>query len=284
MENNLQISNLSKHYKDFSLKNISFDLPCGAIMGLIGENGAGKTTTIKAILNMIKIDGGQILIFGKDHIAGEQKIKEQVGIVLDKGFFYEEINPEEICLIMLKTVKAFDKAKFYEYLKLFELPSKPIKSFSRGMLVKLKIAIALSRPARLLILDEPTSGLDPVVRTEILDLLQEFVQDEEKSILISSHITSDLEQIADYISYINNGELVFCQNKDSLLEQYGILRCDQSELSLIDKSLIVGTRKSQFNIEALIKNKAAIKRAYPELTVDKATIDEIMLYHVRRDK
>lgn len=284
MENNLQISNLSKHYKDFSLKNISFDLPCGAIMGLIGENGAGKTTTIKAILNMIKIDGGQILIFGKDHIAGEQKIKEQVGIVLDKGFFYEEINPEEICLIMLKTVKAFDKAKFYEYLKLFELPSKPIKSFSRGMLVKLKIAIALSRPARLLILDEPTSGLDPVVRTEILDLLQEFVQDEEKSILISSHITSDLEQIADYISYINNGELVFCQNKDSLLEQYGILRCDQSELSLIDKSLIVGTRKNQFNIEALIKNKAAIKRAYPELTVDKATIDEIMLYHVRRDK
>lgn len=284
MENNLQISNLSKHYKDFSLKNISFDLPCGAIMGLIGENGAGKTTTIKAILNMIKIDGGQILIFGKDHIAGEQKIKEQVGIVLDKGFFYEEINPEEICLIMLKTVKAFDKAKFYEYLKLFELPSKPIKSFSRGMLVKLKIAIALSRPARLLILDEPTSGLDPVVRTEILDLLQEFVQDEEKSILISSHITSDLEQIADYISYINNGELVFCQNKDSLLEQYGILRCDQSELSLIDKSLIVGTRKNQFNIEALIKNKAAIKRAYPKLTVDKATIDEIMLYHVRRDK
>lgn len=284
MENNLQISNLSKHYKDFSLKNISFDLPCGAIMGLIGENGAGKTTTIKAILNMIKIDGGQILIFGKDHIAGEQKIKEQVGIVLDKGFFYEEITPEEICLIMLKTVKAFDKAKFYEYLKLFELPSKPIKSLSRGMLVKLKIAIALSRPARLLILDEPTSGLDPVVRTEILDLLREFVQDEEKSILISSHITSDLEQIADYISYINNGELVFCQNKDSLLEQYGILRCEQSELSLIDKSLIVGTRKNQFNIEALIKNKAALKRAYPELTVDKATIDEIMLYHVRRDK
>lgn len=284
MENNLQISNLSKHYKDFSLKNISFDLPCGAIMGLIGENGAGKTTTIKAILNMIKIDGGQILIFGKDHIACEQKIKEQVGIVLDKGFFYEEITPEEICLIMLKTVKAFDKAKFYEYLKLFELPSKPIKSLSRGMLVKLKIAIALSRPARLLILDEPTSGLDPVVRTEILDLLREFVQDEEKSILISSHITSDLEQIADYISYINNGELVFCQNKDSLLEQYGILRCEQSELSLIDKSLIVGTRKNQFNIEALIKNKAALKRAYPELTVDKATIDEIMLYHVRRDK
>ena len=284
MENNLQIRNLSKHYKDFSLKNISFDLPCGVIMGLIGENGAGKTTIIKAILNMIKIDGGQILVFGKDHIACEQEIKEQVSIVLDKGFFYEEITPEEIGLAMTKMVQTFDKAKFYDYLRLFDLPLKPIKSLSRGMVVKLKIAAALSRPARLLILDEPTSGLDPVVRTEILDILREFVQDEEKSILISSHITSDLEQIADYITYIHNGKLVFCENKDRLLEQFGVLRCAKPELDLIDKRLIVGARQNEFNIEALVNDREAIINAYPQLTVDKASIDEIMLYHVRRDK
>jgi len=284
MENNLQIHNLSKHYKDFSLQNISIDLPCGVIMGLIGENGAGKTTTIKAILNMIKRDSGEILVFGKDNIQAEQEIKEQVSVVLDQGFFYEGVTPEEVCLVMQKIVKDFDKKKFNEYLSRFNLPKKPIKDMSRGMMVKLKLAAALARPARLLILDEPTSGLDPIVRTEILDILRDFVQDEKKSILISSHITSDLEQIADYIAFIHNGKLVFCENKDQLLNNYGLLRCDDAELNLLNKSLIIGKRKNEFNTEALVKNKQAIKDAYPQLTVDKATIDEIMLYHVRRDK
>ena len=209
MENILEVKNLNKRYKEFELKNINLSLPHGMIMGLIGENGAGKTTTIKSILNLIRIDSGEIKIFGLDLGKDEKEIKENVGVVLDDSFLSEYLTGKDINKIMKKIYKNWDEELFFKYLKEFNLPIDKIsKEFSSGMKMKLKIAVALSHKPKLLILDEPTSGLDPVARNEILDIFQDFIENGENSILVSSHITSDLEHVADYITFINNGEIV----------------------------------------------------------------------------
>ena len=225
MENILEVKNLNKRYKEFELKNINLSLPHGMIMGLIGENGAGKTTTIKSILNLIRIDSGEIKIFGLDLGKDEKEIKENVGVVLDDSFLSEYLTGKDINKIMKKIYKNWDEELFFKYLKEFNLPIDKIsKEFSSGMKMKLKIAVALSHKPKLLILDEPTSGLDPVARNEILDIFQDFIENGENSILVSSHITSDLEHVADYITFINNGEIVMCKDKDELLEKYGIVK------------------------------------------------------------
>lgn len=236
MENVLEIKNLSKKYENFALKNINLELQKGTIMGIIGENGAGKSTTIKAILNIITKDRGEIKIFGKDYQANEKEIKEQIGVVLDDSFLSEYLNPTDINKIMKNFYQNWDEDLYFSYIEKFKLPKNKIaKEFSSGMKMKLKIATAISHHPKLLILDEPTSGLDPVARNEILDIFQDFIQDEENSIFLSSHITTDLEHIADYITFINEGEIVLSKTRDELMDDYGIVKCTQKEFEKIGK-------------------------------------------------
>ncbi len=278
MESAFKITNLSKSYKDFKLDNVNIELPKGCIMGFIGENGAGKSTTIKLILDLIHRDNGNITVLGKDNKKELNLVKENIGVVMDECFFPENITAKDINLIMKNIYKTWDEKKFNNLLNYFTLPEKKIiKEYSRGMKMKLSIAVALSHDSKLLILDEATSGLDPIIRDEILDVFLEFIQDEEHSIFVSSHIISDLEKICDYITFIHKGKIIFSEAKDSLLESYGILKCSSDEFKNIDKSTIKGSRKNSFGIEALVlKNR--LKGKY---IIDKASIEDIMLFYVK---
>lgn len=284
MENILDINNLDKDYKEFSLKDISFNIPKGTIMGLIGENGAGKTTTIKLILNLIKSSGGNIEIFGLDNIKNELEIKERLGVVLDESYFHDNLNPTNISMMMNHIYKKWDKVKFLEYLDKFKLPKdKIVKKFSKGMKMKLSIAVALSHDAQLLILDEPTSGLDPVIRSEMLDIFSDFIQDEEKSILFSTHITSDLDKIADYIIFIHDGEIVFNKTKDELINNHRIIKCGEDDFKKIDPADIINYRKNKFGYEVLIQDKKRAISRYKDLTMDFVNLEDIMLFYIRRE-
>ncbi|HBI7002529.1 TPA: ABC transporter ATP-binding protein, partial [Clostridium perfringens] len=227
---NLEISQLSKKYSEFELNNISFSLPKGSIMGLIGRNGSGKTTIIKSLLNLIKYDSGNIKLFGTDIATLNKNIKNDIGVVFDEINFHENLTPKKISYIMSKVYSAWDTPLYTKYLFQFQLPTnKKIKEFSKGMKMKLSLAVALSHHPKLLILDEPTSGLDPIVRNEILDIFLKFTQNKENSILISSHITSDLEKIADYITFIDNGDLIFTNNKNFIINNYCIVECSKED-------------------------------------------------------
>lgn len=281
----LEVNNLSKQYSSFALKNISFSLPSGCIMGLIGENGAGKTTTLKAILNLIHTDSGQIRIFGADSIKDEKKIKEDIGIVLDECNFPDGLKAKDVSVMMKHIYQNWDTPLFYEYLKKFDLPdNKKIKEFSRGMKMKLSICAALSHHPKLLILDEATSGLDPIVRNEILDVFLEFIQQEDHSILVSSHITSDLEKIADYITFLHNGEIAFSTSTNSLLYDYAILKCKHSDLSAVEPSDILAYHKGELSCDILIKDRQAAVKKYPDFVIDNTTLEEIMLLLVKGEK
>lgn len=285
MENNLEVKNLCKKYNGFELKDINLELPKGMIMGLIGENGAGKTTTIKSILNLIKIDKGEIKIFGLNIKENEKKIKEDIGVVLDDGFFSEYLNPTDINKIMRKMYKNWDEKLYFKYLEDFKLPKNKIsKEFSSGMKMKLKIAVALSHHPKLLILDEPTSGLDPVARSEILDIFQDFIQNEDNSIFVSSHITSDLEHIADYITFINEGKIVLSKTRDELLEMYGIVKCSKSEFEKINKNDYVKFKVNRYEYDVLVEDKSKFKRKYDFKIIDKPTLDDIMLIYIKGEK
>ena len=285
MENILEVKNLCKKYNGFELKNINIELPKGMIMGLIGENGAGKTTTIKAILNLISSDNGEIKIFGLDNKQNEKAIKEDIGAVLDDSFLSEYLNPKEINKIMKNIYKNWDEKLYFKYIEDFKLPKDKIsKEYSSGMKMKLKIAVALSHHPKLLILDEPTSGLDPVARNEILDIFQEFIQDEKKGIFVSSHITSDLEHIADYITFINNGEIIISKTRDELLEKYGIVKCSKAEFEKIDKKDYLKFKKNRYDYEILVENKLEFKRKYDIQTIDKPTIEDVMIIYIKGEK
>ncbi|NMB38848.1 MAG: ABC transporter ATP-binding protein [Firmicutes bacterium] len=278
MENVLEIKGLTKRYDGFTLDNVNLALPKGNIMGFIGENGAGKSTTIKLILNVIHRDSGEVKVFGRDNIEYENEIKENIGVVYDESNFPDTLNAGNINTIMKNIYKNWDQDAFDHYLKKFSLPrKKDIKSFSRGMKMKLAIATALSHQAKLLILDEPTSGLDPIIRDEILDIFLDFIQDEEHSIFLSTHITSDIEKIADYIAFIHQGKIVFVESKDVLLDTYGVLKCRTSEFDALDKTFVKGYRKNKFGVEALVE-KHKLKEQY---TIDHASIEDIMLFTVR---
>lgn len=282
MSNILEVTELVKTYRDFQLDHISFQLKAGSIMGFIGENGAGKSTTIKSILNIIKIDMGQIHIFGEDagKKSNNQRIKENIGVVLDECYFHDMLNAKEINGFMGKIYKNWDKALYFQYLERFCLPiRKTIKDYSRGMKMKLNIATALSHRPKLLILDEPTSGLDPVMRNEILDVFFDFIQDEQHSILMSSHITTDLERICDYITFIHQGKLILSESKDDILYDYAILKCTSSQYGKIDKEDIIAQRKNSFGIELLIKNKERLMNKYRDCTFDHASLEDIMLFY-----
>ena len=285
MHDSLEVKNLCKKYNEFELKNINLKLPKGMIMGLIGENGVGKTTTIKAILNLINTDNGEIKIFGLNIKENEKKIKEDIGVVLDDSFLSEYLNPTDINKIMKKIYQNWDEKLYFKYLEDFKLPKNKIsKEFSSGMKMKLKIAVALSHHSKLLILDEPTSGLDPVARSEILDIFQDFIQNEENSIFVSSHITSDLEHIADYITFINEGKIVLSKTRDELLEMYGIVKCSKSEFEKIDKNDYVKFKINRYEYDVLVEDKSKFKRKYDFKIIDKPTLDDIMLIYIKGEK
>ena len=285
MENVLEVKNLNKKYEKFELKNVSFELPKGMILGLIGENGAGKTTTIKSILNIIKKDSGNIKIFGIDINENEKEIKQDIGVVLDDSFLSEYLTPKDINKIMRNFYTNWDEELYFNYIEKFNLPKDKIsKDFSNGMKMKLKIATAISHKPKLLILDEPTAGLDPVARNDILDIFQEFIEDGEHSILVSSHITSDLEHIADFITFINNGEVLFTKSKDELLENYGIARCSEEELKRFDKNDYIKYKKNKYEYDVLIEHKSEFKKKYDVGVIDKPTIEDIMLIYIKGEK
>ena len=281
MENILEIKELCKKYDNFELKNINFNLPKGMIMGLIGENGAGKTTTIKAILDVITNYQGIIKIFGKD-IHKYSEVYEDVGAVLDESFFPEILTPNDISKIMPGIYKNWDNNLFKKYLTEFALlPNKQIKTFSKGMRKKLEIATALSHHPKLLILDEPTSGLDPVARNEVIDIFQNFIQNEECSILLSSHITTDLEHIADYITFINDGEILLSTTMDTVLNNYGLVKCSEKEFNSIAKTDYLKYQKNKYNYEVLITDIKKFKKKYKIDVIDKITLDNLMLLMIK---
>lgn len=282
MEHLLEVKDLCKTYQTFSLKHVHVTVPKGSIVGFIGENGAGKTTTIKAIIGAIKREQGDIRLFEQSIDNQSEKLKQDIGVVMEGSFFYDDFTPKQIARVLSGVYIHWDQAKFDAYLEKFKLPAtKPIKEFSKGMRMKLSLIIALSHDAKLLILDEPTSGLDPIVRNEILEEFLAFIQDENHGILLSSHITTDLEKIADYITFIHNGEIVFTEEKDALIYNYGLLKCGASEFDQLDVTDFVGYRKGQFQIEALVKNKAQMQKKYPNFFIDAVSIEEIMLFYVR---
>ncbi len=283
MTNAFMVSGLTKTYKDFVLDHVSFTVPSGSIVGLIGENGAGKSTTINAALGLIQKEDGVVSILDREELDGN--VKEQIGVVFDGSNYPEILSPRKLNRVMKNIYRTWDEQVYLRLLKQFSLPSdKQIKQFSKGMKMKLAISAALSHHSRLLILDEATSGLDPVVRDDILDMLLDFVQDEEHSILVSSHITSDLEKIADYIVFIHEGKVVFEKPKDELTEQYGIIKCGAAQFDALDKSDIISYRKMDYEWQILVSDRERMQKKYPKALVVPATIDEIMLLYVKGEK
>ena len=287
MRNILTLKNVSKKYKksNFSIKDISFSLPEGNILGFIGENGAGKSTTMNCILNVLKKDSGKIEIFGKEMSDEDTDIREDIGVVYDSNNFPEHLTAEQLSDIFEKIYVRWDNSCFKEYLKRFNLSkSQKIKTYSRGMSMKLAIAVALSHESKLLILDEATSGLDPIMREEILDVLLEFVKQENHSILLSSHITGDLEKIADYIVFIHKGEVILNKTKDELIYNYGVIRCSVNNFVNISSEDIISIYKKDYQIDVLVSDRKLMEKKYKNLIVDSVSLDEIMLLMVKGER
>lgn len=282
MNTALTITGLTKKYSNFVLDNISFSIPSGSIVGLIGENGAGKSTTINSVLGLIKKDSGKITVSGHDIDTFDCAVKEKIGVVFDGSNFSEELTPAKLSKVLRDIYSSWEQSYFNRLLDQLNIPAtKKIKTFSKGMKMKLSIAVAFAHHPQLLILDEATSGLDPIVRDDILDMFLEFVQDEEHSILVSSHIISDLEKVADYIVFIHTGKIIFCEPKDELLEHYGIIKCGAAQFDAIDKNDIVTYRKQDYEWQVLVANREKVAKKYPKAMVIPATIDEIMLLYVK---
>ena len=283
----LEIKRLSKQYanSDFRLEDVSFSLPRGAIMGFVGENGAGKSTTIGCILNTLLRDSGMVRIFGKEMTDASTDIRDEIGVVYDTNAFPQHFTAVKISSAMRHMYTKWDDGLFKDYLRKFKLPEKQkIKAFSRGMTMKLAVAAALSHHPKLLILDEATSGLDPVVRDDILDVFLDFVQDENKSILLSSHITSDLEKVADYITFIHDGKIVFSEQKDKLIYEYGVMRCKAAQFAEMDKADMLAYRKHDYQTDVLVSDRQAAAKKYRDVVMDSITIEEIMLMLVKGEK
>lgn len=281
---NLELKDVNKIYKnsDFELKNISFSLPKGSILGFVGENGAGKSTVINCILDILRIDSGEIKIFGENIKEKPILIKENIGLVLDSNNFQGNFKIENVESIYSSAFKNWDSELFYEYVERFNLPIKQeIGKYSKGMAMKLAIAVAMSHRPKLLILDEPTSGLDPITREEVLDLLLDFVSDENNSVLLSSHITSDLEKIADYIVFIHDGEIILDKNKDELIYSYAIMKCSKADFEKVDREDIIRFRIKENQVDILVQDKEKMKNKYQGYILDNVSIDEIMLFLVK---
>ncbi len=281
----LEIKDLSKEflYEGFKLDNLSFNLKPGYIMGFIGPNGSGKSTTIKLIMNLLKRDSGEIKIFGKDNLKYEKEIKDRIGFVYDENHFYETFTLDEMKNFIAPFYSKWDDKLFYKYLEEFELLAHHnVKSLSKGMKMKFSLAIALSHGADLIIMDEPTAGLDPIFRREILDVLYGIIQDERKSIFFSTHITSDLEQIADYITFIDKGRLVFSKPMDELMDTYKVIKGGPDLLNDFNRQEVLGLRETRVGFEALTDNIEKIRGLFgQDIIIERASLDDIM-YYTRR--
>ena len=276
--NALEIRNLTKDYGEFTLDNLNLTLPCGCIMGLIGENGAGKSTTIKLILDMIRKDEGTVTILGQDNQKNLPLLKQDIGVVLDEVGIPSCLSAVQVGKIMAHTYTKWDKELYAQYLKKLNLPGKrPFKEYSKGMKMKLGIAVALSHHPKLLILDEATSGLDPVVRDEVVEMFSEFTRDESHAVLISSHIVSDLEKICDYIAFLHKGKLMLCEEKDRLLEEYGLIHCSKEQLSELDAQAVRGVKASPYGVEALVRRDGVPAG----MQVSPVSIEELFIFMVK---
>ena len=279
--NALEIKNLNKSFLGFSLNNVSFTLPSGCIMGLVGENGAGKSTTIKLILDMLHKDSGTITILGRDNGKDISLIKEDIGVVMDEVGIPECLTVKQVGKVMRHTFQNWNDAEYTRLVQKLSLPdNKPFKGFSRGMKMKLGIAIAMSHGAKLLLLDEPTNGLDPVVRDEVVDMFYDFTRDEDHSILISSHIVSDLEKLCDYVAFLHKGKLLLCEEKDELLSEYGIIHCTVEQLSELNNEVIRYRKETPYGAEAIVLRKDA-----PDgFKLSPISIEELFVFMVKEEK
>jgi len=280
----LKLQDVCKQYdnSDFILDKVSFSLPAGSILGFIGENGAGKTTTIGCILNTLTPDSGSIELFGKQMCDADVDVRENIGVVYDGDNFPGYLTAKQLSYIMSGVYKQWDEPLFYEYLQKFGLKdTQRIAKYSKGMTMKLTIATALSHHPQLLILDEATGGLDPVMREDLLDIFLEFIENEQHSILLSSHITSDLERVADYIAFIHNGRIILTETKDKLIYNYGILRCTDTDFSALDTADILAYHKRDYQIDVLTADMKNAAKKYKNIVIDHASIDEIMLILVK---
>lgn len=285
MENAIEIKGLSKEYKDFKLDHISLNVPTGSVVGLIGENGAGKSTFIQAILGLINADYENINVFGKDLKMNGKQIREDIAVIFVETHYNLHFTPIFISKILSKIYASWNQEKYIEYLERFQLPQKKkLKDFSKGMKMKLEFAIAFSHDPKILILDEATSGLDPIFRDEILDLLREYTEDENHTVLMSSHITSDLDKIADYIAYIHQGQLMFVKTYDDIHENYGIMNCGKKIFESLNQEDIVAYKKEEFGYKVMIKNRLEIQKVFKDLEIEKASIEDIMLYDMKGEK
>ena len=278
--NAIEMKHVTKKYASFQLEDVSLTLPSGCIMGLVGENGAGKSTTIGLIMGSIRRDAGEIFVLGQDNTKKEfDAVKEDIGVVLDEAYFPEVLNAVNVNQIMKHTYQRWDEKQYFDYIKHFSLEEKKMfKDYSRGMKMKLAIAVALSHKPKLLILDEATSGLDPIIRDEILEIFNEFTREEDHTVLLSSHIISDLEKISDYIAFLHQGKLLFCEEKDRLLEEYGILQVTEEEEKDIPKEAIAGRKQGKYATELLVK-RSKISDAFE---IECAGIENIVLFLARK--
>lgn len=282
-ENAIELKDVTKRYEGFTLDKVSFNVPKGSIMGFIGQNGAGKTTTIRSLLNITSIDEGEIKLLGLDHIKDEFDIKNRLAVVFDEIPFHDVFNASDMARIFEGLYPQWDNSVYSQYLERFSLPpKKKIGEYSKGMKMKLQIACALSHNAELLVMDEATTGLDPVVRDEILHIFMEYLQNGERSILMSSHITADLEKIADSVTFINRGKILLTGYKDEVLETHGILKCSKEEAQNMEKSDIVSVRLNEFGAEVMVSDRENASYKYSGSILDSASLDDIMLYYVHK--
>lgn len=282
-ENAIELKDVTKRYEGFTLDKVSFNVPKGSIMGFIGQNGAGKTTTIRSLLNITSIDEGEIKLLGLDHIKDEFDIKNRLAVVFDEIPFHDVFNAADMARIFEGLYPQWDNSVYSQYLERFSLPSKKkIGEYSKGMKMKLQIACSLSHNAELLVMDEATTGLDPVVRDEILHIFMEYLQNGERSILMSSHITADLEKIADSVTFIDKGKILLSGYKDEVLETHGILKCSKEEAQNMDKSDIVSVRLNEFGAEVMVSDRENASYKYSGSILDSASLDDIMLYYVHK--
>lgn len=283
--NAIEINGLTKKYDGFTLENVTFSVPKGSIMGFIGQNGAGKTTTIRLLLNIAERDAGEIKLLGMDAVKDEYEIKQDISAVFDEAPFSEKLNATQLEKVFRPIFRNWDTEAYHGYLKRFSLPEKKkIGEFSKGMKMKLQIAVALSHKAKLLVMDEATTGLDPVVRNEILDIFLEYLQDENNSILLSSHITSDLEKIADSVTFIDKGRILLSGYKDDILSSHAVMKCTKEEYKSVAEEDIISARLSDFGVDVMVADKKGCKVKYSGITFDTASLDDIMMYYVHRDK
>ena len=278
----IEIEHLTKVFKDFSLNHVSLKIPKGTVVGIIGENGAGKSTFIQSILGIVDSQYDKLTYFGKDFKQNEKNIKEDLAVIFDTTHYDLELTPRWIERILSHTFQNWNHELYQSYLQKFELPyDKKIKLFSRGMKMKLEFAIAFSHDAKILILDEATSGLDPIIRDEILNLIRAFTEDENHTVLISSHITSDLDKIADYIVYLYKGKCIFIQTYDEMNENYGIIHGTKDLLNTLSQDDIVAYIQEPYSISILVKNRQQIQSVFQDLEITRPTIEEIMLFYAK---